>query len=232
MMLQTTNLVKTFGLRPILRGVNLEVGPGECAALVGPNGAGKTTLVRILATLSKPSLGQASVAGYPLPGGAPQARQRLGLVAHHTLLYADLTAEENLHFYARMYGLRQPAGRISAVLEQVGLQRRRRDLVRTFSRGMQQRLAIARALLPGPAVLLLDEPYTGLDPQAAHMLDEVLRSAVADGRTVLLTTHDLPRALTLASSVMIMTRGVIAWSSPTAGLTPAAFADAYAAATA
>ena len=227
-MISTHALTKTFGLRPILRGVNLNIAPGECVALLGPNGAGKTTLIRILATLSRPTLGRVEVAGYPLPAGAAEVRRRLGVVAHHTLLYTDLTAEENLSFYAQLYGLTHARPRIAQVLAQVGLTARRRDLVRTFSRGMQQRLALGRALLPNPRVMLLDEPYTGLDPDAARMLDEVLRSVAADGRTVLLTTHDLPRALALASRVLILARGAIAYEAPTSGLDPATFAETYA----
>src|SRR5574342_326663 len=178
-MIETRGLTKAFGLRLVLKGVNLDVAPGECVALLGPNGAGKTTLMRILATLSKPTLGQVRIAGFPLPNGAAEARRRLGVVAHHTLLYSDLTAEENLSFYARVYGLEQPHARIGQVLEQVGLAARRRDLVRTFSRGMQQRLAIARALLPDPEVMLFDEPHTGLDQDASNMLDGVLREVAA-----------------------------------------------------
>ena len=226
-MIETRGLKKAFGLRPVLRGVDLDIATGEFVALLGPNGAGKTTLMRILSTLSKPSAGQVRVAGIPLPEGAAEVRQRLGVVSHHTLLYTDLTAEENLEFYARMYALPRPAARISAVLEQVGLARRRRDLVRTFSRGMQQRLAIARALLPDPAVMLFDEPYTGLDPEASQMLDEVLRSVARAGRTVLISTHDLPRSLALADRVVILARGVLAYSAATAGLQPASFADTY-----
>src|SRR5574342_431170 len=209
-MIETRGLTKAFGLRLVLKGVNLDVAPGECVALLGPNGAGKTTLLRILATLSKPTLGQVRIAGYPLPGGAADARRRLGVVSHHTLLYSDLTAEENLRFYARVYALEQPDGRIAHVLEQVGLAARRRDLVRTFSRGMQQRLAIARALLPDPDVLLLDEPHTGLDQDAASMLDGVLQSVAGQGRTVVMTSHDLARAEDLATRFDILSRGVIA----------------------
>jgi heme exporter protein A len=229
-MIQTRSLKKSFGLRPVLRGVDLEVAPGECLALMGPNGAGKTTLLRILATLSKPTAGLVRVAGLPLPAAAGDVRRRLGVVAHHTLLYGDLTAEENLHFYARLYGLADAQPRIAAVLEHVGLARRRHDLVRTFSRGMQQRLAIGRALLADPAVMMFDEPYTGLDPHAASMLDQVLRDARLQGRTVLLTTHDLSRALALADRVAILARGVIAFSARCRDLEPGAFAETYAAA--
>lgn len=229
-MIQTRSLKKSFGLRPVLRGVDLEVAPGECLALMGPNGAGKTTLLRILATLSKPTAGLVRVAGLPLPAAAGDVRRRLGVVAHHTLLYSDLTAEENLRFYARLYGLTDAQPRIAAVLEQVGLARRRHDLVRTFSRGMQQRLAIGRAMLADPEVMMFDEPYTGLDPHAAAMLDQVLRDAQLQGRTVLLTTHDLSRALALADRVAILAHGVIAFSARCRDLEPGAFAETYAAA--
>jgi heme exporter protein A len=195
---------------------------------MGPNGAGKTTLMRILATLSRPTFGQVVVAGLPLPSHADEVRRRLGVVSHHTLLYTDLTAEENLAFYARVYGLAQEGPRIVEVLDQVGLALRRRDLVRTYSRGMQQRLSIARALLHDPEVVLFDEPYTGLDPEAAAMLDGVLRQVAGQGRTVLLTTHDLARVLDLADRVLVLAGGVIAYDAPTAGLSPAAFAEAYA----
>jgi len=228
--IETRALRKSFGLRPVLRGVDLEVAPGECLALMGPNGAGKTTLLRILATLTKPTAGLVRVAGLPLPAAAGAVRQRLGVVAHHTLLYSDLSADENLQFYAQLFALTGARPRIAAVLEQVGLAARRNDLVRTFSRGMQQRLAIARALLHDPEVLMLDEPYTGLDPQAADMLDGVLAAARQAGRTTLLTTHDLPRALALADRVAILARGVIVFNAACRGLDPRAFGETYAAA--
>ena len=227
-MIETKALAKSFGLKRVLRGVEFAVEPGELAVLLGPNGAGKTTLLRILGTLSRPSAGLVKVAGSKLPAGATQARQRLGVVSHHPLLYSDLTAEENLRFYARLYGLTNPAERIAQRLTQVGLAARRRDLVRTYSRGMQQRLALARAMLHDPQVLLFDEPYTGLDQEAADMLDGQLRSAAAQGCTVLMTTHDLPRGLALASRVLILSRGVIAFSARRGEFDPAEFTRTYA----
>ena len=140
-------------------------------------------------------------------------RARLGVVSHMPLLYGDLTAEENLEFYARMYGIPHPTSRITEVLDLVGLESRRKDLVRTFSRGMAQRLAIGRAVLHDPDVILFDEPYTGLDQDASTMLDEVLRSVAAQGRTVVMTSHDLARAEDLATRFDILTRGVIAASA-------------------
>jgi heme exporter protein A len=213
LMITVKKLVKRFGLKTILRGMDFEVQPGEFVALLGPNGAGKTTLLRILATLSRPSLGDVNVAGYKLPQQAAQVRARLGVVSHMPLLYGELTAEENLRFYAKMYNVSGYEARITEVLEMVGLENRRKDLVRTFSRGMQQRLAIGRAVIHNPEVMLFDEPYTGLDQDASSMLDEVLKSVAARGRTVVMTSHDLARAEDLATRFDILSRGVIAAST-------------------
>ncbi|MBI5946033.1 MAG: heme ABC exporter ATP-binding protein CcmA [Chloroflexi bacterium] len=213
LMIEVKKLVKRFGLKTILRGLNFSVEPGEFVALLGPNGAGKTTFLRILATLSRPSLGDVKIAGHHLPADAAQVRAKLGVVSHMPLLYPDLTAEENLRFYARMYGIGNMEARISEVLEMVGLENRRKDLVRTFSRGMQQRLAIGRAVIHDPEVMLFDEPYTGLDQDASEMLDEVLRSVAAEGRTVVMTSHDLARAEDLATRFDILSRGVITASA-------------------
>jgi len=212
-MIIVKKLVKRFGLKTILRGLDFSVEPGEFVALLGPNGAGKTTFLRILATLSRPSLGEVSVAGHKLPDQSAQVRARLGVVSHLPLLYPDLTAEENLLFYGRMYGIENMSTRITDVLEMVGLETRRKDLVRTFSRGMQQRLAIGRAVIHDPEVMLFDEPYTGLDQDASEMLDEVLRSVAAKGRTVVMTSHDLARAEDLATRFDILSRGVITAST-------------------
>ncbi|MCK6539765.1 MAG: heme ABC exporter ATP-binding protein CcmA [Anaerolineales bacterium] len=212
-MIQVRKLVKRFGLKTVLRGLDFEVQPGEFVALLGPNGAGKTTFLRILASLSRPSLGDVTVAGHRLPGEAAAVRARLGVVSHLPLLYGDLTAEENLRFYARMYNITNHETRITEVLEMVGLENRHRDLVRTYSRGMQQRLAIGRAVLHDPDVMLFDEPYTGLDQDASSMLDEVLKTVAAEGRTVVMTSHDLARAEDLATRFDILSRGVIAASA-------------------
>jgi heme exporter protein A len=212
-MITVKKLVKRFGLKTVLRGVDFEVQPGEFVALLGPNGAGKTTFLRILASQSRPSLGEVNIAGYKLPHEAAAVRARLGVVSHLPLLYGDLTADENLRFYARMYNIESMEERITEVLEMVGLEARRRDLVRTFSRGMQQRLAIGRAVLHDPDVILFDEPYTGLDQDASSMLDDVLKTVAAQGRTVVMTSHDLARAEDLATRFDILSRGVIAASA-------------------
>ncbi len=209
MIIVVRKLVKRFGLKPVLKGLDFSAEAGEFVAILGPNGAGKTTFLRILASLSRPTMGNVSIAGYTLPGQAANVRRRLGVVSHLPLLYGDLTAEENLSFFARMYGLPQARERISEVLELVGLSARRRDLVRTFSRGMQQRLAIGRAVLHDPEVMLFDEPHTGLDQDACVMLDTILREVAARGRTVVMTSHDLARVADLASRFDVLSHGVI-----------------------
>lgn len=212
-MITVHRLTKRFGLKTVLRGLDFQVKEGEFVALLGPNGAGKTTFLRILASLSRPSLGEIRIAGYALPAQAAAVRRQLGVVSHMPLLYGDLTAEENLRFFGRMYNVGHLDQRISEVLELVGLAARRRDLVRTFSRGMQQRLAIGRAVLHDPEVMLFDEPHTGLDQDACDMLDKILRDVAARGRTVVMTSHDLARVEDLASRFDVLSRGVIAASA-------------------
>ena len=226
-MIQVRRLVKNFGVHPVLRGVDLDVPRGEFLTLLGPNGAGKTTLLRILATLSRPTSGEVRVGGWRLPEGAARVRPHLGLISHQTLLYGELTAAENLRFFARVYGLAEPERRIEQVLGAVGLAGRQHDLVESFSRGMQQRLAIARAILHEPEVLLLDEPYTGLDQSAAVMLDELLRSVATSGRTVVMTTHDIARGLASCDQVAILSRGQIVFRERSEGLEPAGFYRIY-----
>ena len=208
-MIEVRKLVKRFGLKTVLRGLDFQVAQGEFVALLGPNGAGKTTFLRILASLSRPSLGEIRVAGLALPHQAAQVRQKLGVVSHMPLLYGDLTAEENLRFFGNMYNVGNLPARIGEVLDLVGLAARRKDLVRTFSRGMQQRLAIGRAVLHDPEVMLFDEPHTGLDQDACDMLDKVLRDVAARGRTVVMTSHDLARVEELATRFDVLSKGVI-----------------------
>lgn len=212
-MISVRKLIKRFGTKTVLRGVDFDVRAGEFVALLGPNGSGKTTFLRVLASLSRPTFGDVTVAGYKLPAQAAAVRARLGVVSHLPLLYGDLSAEENLQFFSRLYGITNPQLRITEVLELVGLDTRRKDLVRTFSRGMTQRLTIGRAILHDPQVILFDEPYTGLDQDASEMLDDVLRSVAKQGRTVVMTSHDLARAEDLATRFDVLSRGVIAASA-------------------
>ncbi len=228
-MIEAIKVTRVFGLRPVLRGIDLTVRQGEFLTLFGPNGAGKTTFLRIVSTLSRPTTGIVRIGGYDVPKYADAARGLLGVVSHQPLLYGDLSAEENLRFYARMYGMDASSrARIKEVLHAVGLGKRAIDLVRTFSRGMQQRLAIARAVLHDPPILLLDEPYTGLDQDAALTLDTVLRDVALRGRTVIMTTHDLMRGVQMAQRVAILSKGVIAYDEPAEKLDPVRFGETYA----
>jgi heme exporter protein A len=212
-MIVVKNLVKRFGLKTVLRGVDFQVEPGEFVALLGSNGTGKTTFLRILASLSRPTGGNVRIAGCRLPAQAEAVRSRLGFVSHQPLLYGDLTTEENLYFYGRMYAIPNIEQRISEVLDMLGLDFHRRDLVRTLSRGMQQRLSIGRAVLHDPQVLLFDEPYTGLDQNASVMLDKMLSRVAARGRAVVITSHDLIHIEDLATRYDILGRGLIVASS-------------------
>jgi heme exporter protein A len=213
-------LSKAFGLRPALRSVSFEVGRGELIALLGANGSGKTTLLRILAALSRPSSGVVLIGGWQLPKEALAVRGQLGVVTHLPLLYDDLSAVENLQLYAELYNLPREIGkravqmRIREALARVGLAKRADDRVRTFSRGMQQRLALARATLHDPAVLLLDEPYTGLDAQGSALLDTLIAEWHAQGRTIIAALHDLARAAALCQRALILANGKLAADLP------------------
>jgi heme exporter protein A len=229
-LIETEGLTKTFGLLPALQRLDLQIERGECVALLGPNGGGKSTLLRLLCGLSKPSAGIIRVGGWALPGEAAAVRAQIGVVAHKPLLYDTLTAAENLRFFSRLYGL--PAGdadaRIRALLAEVGLAKRADDLVRTFSRGMLQRLSIARALLHQPDVLLFDEPHTGLDQAASAMLDAVIVRAREQGRTLVIATHEMERAAQLATRAVILMRGRVAHDGPLHGMDGAALSALYA----
>lgn len=217
-MIAVSGLVKRFGYKTVLRDLDFNAAPGEWIALLGHNGSGKTTFLRILAGLSRPSAGSVSVAGCALPGQNAALRGKLGLVSHQLMLYPALTADENLRFFGRLHHLPDLNQRIEAELRRADLWSRRRDPARIFSRGMQQRLSIARALLPSPSLLLLDEPYTGLDPDSARTLDATLRQVVADGCTVIFTSHDWLRSVELASRVDVLAGGRMAISLPVEGL--------------
>ncbi len=210
-MIEIHGLVKAYGVLPVLRKLDLCVAKGEFLALLGPNGGGKSTLLRLLCGLTPPNEGQLLIGGWQLPREAHAVRAQIGLVSHEPLLYDTLTARENLEFFGDLYGLSraETSERSAALLKRVGLAKRARDQVRTFSRGMQQRLSIARAMLHNPHILLLDEPYTGLDQDASEMLDELLRGAHHDGHTIVMVSHQLDRAASLSSRIVILSHGVI-----------------------
>lgn len=209
---------KRYGRKPILRGVDLSVGAGEVVALLGANGAGKTTLLRAISGLSKPDRGDIELGGASFKIAGHELRRYIGLVSHASLLYDNLSAPENLHFFARLYDMQEPAERIEWTLRSVDLWHRRRDLVRTYSRGMVQRLSIARAILHDPPVLLLDEPDTGLDQESAEMLHGLIRKLGAGQRAILLTTHNLERALAWADRIALLVDGRIVYGEATANL--------------
>ncbi len=205
---------KRFGVLLALRRVSLEIAAGEFVVLLGHNGSGKTTLLRMAAMLSKPSAGRVSYSGTAAANPA-MVRRRIGMLAHHSLLYDELTAEENLRFFATLYGLENPAAAAQSALAPAGLSSRGRDLVRTFSRGMRQRLALARALLTGPALLLLDEPASGLDREGAAWLTRTLANLQREGCTVLMSSHGQNESTALATRAIAMRSGaVIADSGP------------------
>ncbi len=218
-LIQLENVHKRFGRKRVLRGASLSVCEGQVVALLGSNGAGKTTLMNMVCGLSKPDSGDITLGGVSLQKAGQQLRRYIGLVTHSPLLYGNLSAEENLRFFAKMYGVPQPEERIHNVLESVNLWTRRRDVVRTYSRGMVQRLAIARAVLHNPPVLLLDEPDTGLDQESAQMLHSLLRQLGATNRAILLTTHNLVRALEWADAVTVLADGKLSGAVATESLT-------------
>jgi len=205
--IQVEGLRKSFGHLEALRGIDFELRQGEFLTLFGPNGAGKTTLIRILSALTRPTSGTARVAGYDVVEADPGMRREIGVISHASFLYDDLSPLENLKFYSKMFGLDQPEERAAQVIDEVGLKPRIHDRVRTFSRGMLQRLSIARAILHNPSILFLDEPYTGLDQHAAILLREHLQALHTGKRTVVMTTHDFSRGLEMCDRVAIQVRG-------------------------
>ena len=226
-MIEVSGLYKQFGPFIALRDLSFQVAPGEFVSLMGPNGAGKTTLLRILATLSRPTRGAVTIAGQALPKGADRARRQIGFLSHQPLLYGELSAEENLRFFARMFDLPRDDRHIDALLEQVDLAERRHDRARTFSRGMQQRLSIARVLLHDPSVVLLDEPFTGLDPDASDRLAETLRRLHDGRRAVVMTTHDLDRGLSLCDRALLIARGRLAYVAQRDEIAASGFRETY-----
>jgi len=209
--IEVRHLRKAFGTLKAVDGIEFELKQGEFLTVFGPNGAGKTTLIKILSGLTRPSSGTARVAGFDVSEGHPDMRKEIGVISHSTALYADLTSLENLIFFARMHGIEQPEEKALKVIEEVGLSPRRNDRVRTFSRGMLQRLSIARAVLHDPAILFLDEPFTGLDLHATNVLKEHLQRLHDRRRTILMTTHDISCGLEMCDKVALQVQGNFAF---------------------
>jgi heme exporter protein A len=203
---------KYFGDYPALRDISFNVEGGSCLALLGRNGAGKTTLLRIVGGLSKAARGRVSILGKDTRASA--TRQRIGILGHGIGVYEELSAFENLSMFGQLYGVDDPRRTATEWLERTGLDRVRDGLVREFSRGMRQRLAIARCFLHGPSLLLLDEPFTALDDRAIAVLQDLLKSALAEGRTIIMSTHQLREALELATDVALINRGKLAYRGP------------------
>ncbi|MCD4703425.1 MAG: ABC transporter ATP-binding protein [Methanosarcinaceae archaeon] len=211
-----SNVSRSFGNVQALKGLDLAVRRGEFLVILGPNGAGKTTLIKILSTLSRPSGGSVMIDGMDATTDAVQIRQMIGVLSHDSYLYNDLTAEENLRFFGKMYGLADDVleRRIDELLEKVELFHRAGDRVGTLSRGMKQRLSIARALIHNPSILLLDEPYTGLDQHAAQTFEKVLLELDPSKTTRVMISHNIERSLRSCDRVVIMVRGKVVYDSP------------------
>ena len=216
--LEITGLKKSFNLKPVLRGIDLTLCRGERMALLGANGAGKTTLLRILAGLTKPSAGSAYIDGLDIVQDARQVRHLVGFVAHQPYLYEELTTLENLHFFGKMYSVKNTQERANLLLRKVGLEKRVRERVAVLSRGQVQRLSLARALLHSPRLLLLDEPDTGLDQEGRELIEALLAEHRAQGGTILFTTHQIERALQLSDSITMLNKGRIVFQKKTAEL--------------
>ena len=223
---EARSLRKTFAWTPVLNDISCCIAPAEAVGIFGPNGAGKTTLLRLFATLLRPTAGTLSL--FNADPTNPVIRQKIGFLGHDSFLYPDLSPEENLTFYGKAYQLADLKDRIATQLEHVGLHDWRTTPVRNFSRGMEQRLGLARALLHDPALFLLDEPYTGLDTAAVSILHTTLAQAKAQEKTVILTSHDFERSRELCTRAMILDRGYVVWQSEGALPSPQEFTEIYA----
>jgi heme exporter protein A len=219
-------LSKRFQHRPVLNGLSLTLNDGDLCILVGDNGAGKTTLLRILAGLVRPSQGEVSVCGSS-PIGNPRIRRMIGYVGHQPMVYQDLTARENLVHYARLYGLAKGEEVVADAIAAFNMAGYQHQPVRTLSRGMQQRLSLARATLHNPAILLFDEPHTGLDQEAAAFFDQSLRRLNQPGRIILLAAHRPQRLLTVATHVAWLREGAISDHLPVTALGSAPLLNSY-----
>lgn len=225
--IHTHGLTKHYGNRPVLRDIDLELPWGEVLSLFGPNGAGKTTLVRLLAGLARPTDGSIRIAGLNPERRGIDVRRLLGVVTHQTFLYDELTARENLRFYARMYGLDSADERIEEVSATLGSTSYLDARVRTLSNGMQKRVSLARAVLHRPRLLIFDEPEAGLDQEALELVQALLEAHRAEGGSAVVTTHNVERGLSIADRVIILANGRISYDEPSGALEPVSFRDTY-----
>lgn len=225
--LEIQGLKKSFSLKPILRGIDLTLDQGQRMALLGANGTGKTTLLRILAGLTKPGAGTVRIGGWDIERDAQQVRHLVGFVGHQPYIYEDLTALENLLFFGRMYKVKQARERAAELLMRVGLTKRAGERAGAFSRGQLQRLALARAMLHSPQLLLLDEPDAGLDEEGHELLESLLREHTERHGTTLFTTHNVERALKFSDRIGVLGGGRIAYQQATGALEPGSVRLAY-----
>jgi heme exporter protein A len=223
---EVTDLTREFGPRRAVAGVTFSLSSGDCLALFGPNGAGKTTLLRVLAGLLKPTSGSARISGIALPGG-PVARSRVGLISHHTMLYEALSARENVSFSAALYGVRDADARVEDSLRRMSMLERADASIRSLSRGMQQRVSIARAMVHAPQLVLADEPYSGLDENGARALTALLKELRSAGTAIIVVTHNLVEGLSLATHAAVMQRGKFVRYDPARSIDPKSYAATY-----
>ena len=217
---RAAHIGKSIDERPVLKDLNLEIGAGQYVAVIGPNGAGKSTLLRIIATLVPPSTGQVFLFGHAADHSGARLRAKIGFIGHQSMLYRDLSAKENLEFYAKLYGLKNPTKRARQMLQMAGLSDRANDPVKVFSRGMLQRAAIARALLHDPELILADEPFTGLDAPSIQAMEQLLGDLNTAGKTIIMVNHDIEQSLHLADRAIILRGGRIVVNEPTFRLYP------------
>jgi heme exporter protein A len=215
--LESQNIRKTYGHFTALASINLKIRNGEFVTLFGRNGAGKTTFLKVAATLVRPTQGKLHIQGIDVAENSQDARRHIGFLSHNTYVYRDLTPLENLKFFARLYGVDDSEQRLERLLDRVGLRRRMNDPVRAFSRGLNQRVGIARVMLHEPSLILLDEPYTGLDANAVEILNAMLDEAHAGGKTIIITTHDLEHGLRAATRAVIIDRGKVVFDGQAQG---------------
>ncbi len=225
--LQAKGLRKSFGEKYVLRGLDFSIRAGESWTIFGPNGAGKTTLIKILAMLLKPTSGTLYIDKTPLEKINKKLCYKIGMVSHETFLYSNLTSYENLLFYGKLYELKDLNKRVDLMLKKVDLKNRSHDRVRFFSRGMKQRLSIARALLHNPSILLLDEPYSGLDLQSIRSFQKLISSLHTQERTIILTSHNLNLGLEMCDHAAILVKGKIVYSEPKENINNNNFEEIY-----
>lgn len=226
-MLELRGLGKKFGSKSILKNLNLKVPPGQICVLLGPNGAGKSTLLRILCTISRPSKGDALVGKRSIVEEPVDVRKSIGVVLHEMMLYEDLTAAENLYFFAHLHGLKDVHRRVDEMLKRVNLFHRRDDRVGEFSRGMKQRVSVARALIGDPKVLLLDEPFTGLDVKSKDQVSAMLSKAASNGVTIMMTGHDAETAHDLAHRLLVLIDGRLQYDELRTSVSKSEFVQKY-----